>query len=339
LGVEQTHPEVRMRGYLRRVGELAPVLTCVALIAFFSLVGKTFLTQDNILNILQQNSALAIMAVGITFVLLCAEIDLSIAFMATLSGVLAAFLYVFLGKVSPGLPEVLRQGIPILAALAVTGLLGWVSGFCTAWLGLPSFMVTLAMMLITKGLALRITKGAPIFDIPSLLKEAGTGSLTLLTVKVPYIFLLATVFLLAGFLVLRYTRFGRYVYMSGGNRQAAELAGINVRMVTSACLCICGLTAGISGIVLIGRMGSAQAEGLDGMLIDCISAVVLGGTSLFGGRGGIANTVVGLLTLGVLHNGLNHIDINIYMKEFISGVILLGALVLNVAMSKMKSTN
>jgi ribose transport system permease protein len=253
--------------------------------------------------------------------------------------VLAAFLYVFLGKVSPGLPEVLRQGIPILAALAVTGLLGWVNGFCTAWLGLPSFMVTLAMMLITKGLALRITKGAPIFDIPSLLKEAGTGSLTLLTVKVPYIFLLATVFLLAGFLVLRYTRFGRYVYMSGGNRQAAELAGINVRMVTSACLCICGLTAGISGIVLIGRMGSAQAEGLDGMLIDCISAVVLGGTSLFGGRGGIANTVVGLLTLGVLHNGLNHIDINIYMKEFISGVILLGALVLNVAMSKMKSTN
>lgn len=325
-----------MRGHLRRIGELAPVLTCLALIVFFSCVGgKTFLTQDNVLNILQQNSALAIMAVGITFVLLCAEIDLSIAFMATLSGVLAASVYESLGNS----PEVLRQGISILAALAVSGLLGRVSGFCTSWLGLPSFMVTLAMMLITKGLALRITKGSPIFNIPSLLKEVGTGSLTILTMKIPYIFLLAVVCLLAGFFVLRYTRFGRYVYMAGGNRQAAELAGVNVGMVTSVCLCICGLTAGLSGIVLIGRMGSAQAEGLDAMLIDCISAVVLGGTSLFGGRGGIANTVVGLLTLGVLHNGLNHIDINIYMKELISGVILLGALILNVAMARMKSAD
>jgi ribose transport system permease protein len=324
------------RRYIQRIGTLAPVITLLGLTIFFSVIGRTFLTRDNILNVLQQNSALAIMSVGITFVLLCSEIDLSIAFMATFSGVLAAFLYVLLVRVAPNMPDTFRQGIPILAAILSSALLGTVNGLCTAWLGLPSFMVTLAMFLITKGLALRITKGAPIFQIPPALQRLGTGSVSLAGFAVPNICLLAALSLALGFFVLHWTRFGRYVYMVGGNRQAAELAGINVRAITAACLSVCGATAGISGITMIGRMGSAQAEGLEGMLIDCISAVVLGGTSLFGGRGGIPNTLVGLLTLGVLHNGLNHVNINIYMKEFISGLILLGALILNVAMARMK---
>ena len=254
----------------------------------------------------------------------------------TFSGVFAASLYVLLTQAAPDMPGVLVQGIPIVAAVLATVLLGSINGFCTAWLGLPSFMVTLSMFLITKGLALRVTRGAPIFQIPPALRWLGTGSLSVAGVTAPSISILAAVCLAAGFFVLRWTRFGRYVYMVGGNRQAAELAGVNVRVVTASCLAVCGATAGISGVAMIGRMGSAQAEGLEGMLIDCISAVVLGGTSLFGGRGSISNTVVGLLTLGVLHNGLNHVNIDIYMKEFISGIILLGALILNVAMARMK---
>ena len=324
---------------LRKAGAFAPVLTCLALVIFFSAISPSFRTWDNVLNILHQNSALAIMAVGITFVLLCAEIDLSIAFMATFSGVLAAWLFVAIGRVFPDTPPFLQQALPIAAAIAACTAIGYVSGLCTAWIGLPSFMVTLAMLLITKGLALRITKGSPIFEIPPVLETVGADSLHIQGFDVPNIFLVALVFLAAGFFVLRYTRFGRHVYMVGGNRQAAEYAGINVKAVTAACLAISGATAGISGVVMIGRMGSAQAEGLDPMLINCISAVVLGGTSLFGGKGGIAFTVVGLLTFGVLHNGLNHADINIYMKEFISGVILLAALLLNVTMAKINTTD
>jgi len=321
---------------LRRAGDLAPVLTCLALVILFAAISPSFRTWDNVLNILHQNSALAIMAVGITFVLLCAEIDLSIAGMATFSGVLAAYLFVTLGHAFPGMPALFQQALPIGAAILASAALGYVNGVGTAWIGLPSFMATLAMLLITKGLALRVTKGSPIFDIPPALEAIGADSLHIQHFEVPNIALVALVFLVAGFFVLRYTRFGRHVYMVGGNRQAAEYAGINAKAVTATCLAICGTTSGISGIVMIGRMGSAQAEGLDAMLINCISAVVLGGTSLFGGKGGVARTVVGLLTFGVLHNGLNHANINIYMKEFISGVILLAALLLNVTMAKIK---
>jgi len=339
---------MNVRAVLRRLGDLAPVLTCLALIVFFASASPTFRTWDNVVNILQQNSVLAIMAVGVTFVLLCAEIDLSIAAVATFSGVLTAFLYVQVGTWFPGMPPVLRETLPMLAVIPATTALGLVNGFGTAWLGLPSFMITLAMWLITQGLALSITKGTPIFEIPVVSESLGTGTIGLIAtmrpdgketflLRIPHIFLVAVVVLAVGFVVLRYTRFGRAVYMVGGNSEAARLAGINVKAVRAACLTICGFTAGLAGILLIGRTSSAQAEVPKDMLIDCISAVVLGGTSLFGGKGGVANTVVGLLTLGVLHNGLNHVKINMYIKESVGGIILLAALLLNVTMAKMKS--
>ena len=337
-----------MRSVLRKVGALAPVITFFTLFLFFSLISDTFFTPANIFNIFEQISALAIMAVGVTFVLLCAEIDLSIENMAIFSGVLAASLYAYLKAAHPGMPAFLAQCVPILAAVVATAALGYANGFGTARLGLPSFMMTLAMLLITRGLALFITKGRPFFDIPPVLTKIGSGAVGIFShtdesgavralIEIPVITIVALVFLAVGFVVLKYTRFGREVYMVGGSRKAAELAGINVKGIVSACLCICGVTAGLSGVVLIGRLGSAQAGGLEDMLIGCISAVVLGGTSLFGGKGGIPNTIIGLLTFGVLYNGLNHVEIDIYLKQFISGIILLGALVLNVAMARIKT--
>jgi len=289
---------------------LAPIFTCLALIIFFSVYTDSFMTRDNLLNVLRQTSPLAIMAVGITFVLLCAEIDLSIAFMATLSGVITAALFKTLTSPSvefardhgllmaaiqtlQALPDwlapLVMQGIPILFAVLVTAALGYINGLGTARVGVPSFMMTLAMMLITQGLALRITQGQPIFEIPSVVSTLANGSIKLFEstneagqilalIEIPNITIVALVFLAAGFITLRYTRFGRYVYMVGGNRRAAEFAGVNVKSVTTTCLCISGFTAGCAGVILIGRMGSAQASGLDPMLINCISAVVLGGT-------------------------------------------------------------
>lgn len=337
-----------MRPILGRLGAIAPLITCVAMFLFFSLITDTFLTSENLLNVLRQNSALAIMAIGITFVLLTAEIDLSIENMAIFAGVLTAYLFQVFTEYG-GMPQILVQGLPIVIALAACMGFGLLNGFGVARLGVPSFMMTLALFLITKGLSLKITRGSPIFDVPPVLALVGTKSIPLLSktneageqapwIEIPLISIVAAVLLVVALIVLRYTRFGRHVYAVGGNRQAAELSGVKVARTLVACLCICSLTAGFSGIILIGRLGSAQAGGLDNMLIACISAVVLGGTSLFGGKGGMANTVIGVLTLGMLYNGLNHVEIDIYLKEAISGAILMAALVLNVTMARVRST-
>lgn len=335
-----------MRGVLGRLGAFAPLITCITMFLFFSCITDTFLTSENLLNILRQNSALAIMAVGITFVLLTAEIDLSIENMAIFSGVLTAYLYKAFAA-SGAMPAFLVQALPIVLAVLACMAFGLLNGFGVARLGVPSFMMTLALFLITKGLSLKITRGTPIFDIPPILAYIGTKSIPVLYatneagdhipwIEIPLITIAAVIALFLALVVLRYTRFGRSVYAVGGNRQAAQLSGVNVSRTLIACLCICSLTAGLSGIVLIGRLGSAQAGGLDNMLIACISAVVLGGTSLFGGKGGIANTVVGVLTLGILYNGLNHVQIDIYLKESICGAILMAALVLNVTMARVR---
>ena len=330
-----------------KLGGLAPLITCLALFLFFSLITDTFLTRENLLNILRQNSALAIMAVGITFVLLTAEIDLSIENVAIFAGVLTAYLYQSFAA-HPGMPPVLQQSLPILIALAASACFGLISGLGTSRLGVPSFMMTLAMFLIAKGFSLKITRGSPIFQVPPVLAYLGTQSLVPLDftsakggpgfrLEIPLITVVAFLFLAVALVVLRYTRFGRNVYAVGGNRQAAALSGVNVARTLTACLCVCSITAAFSGIVLIGRLGSAQAGGLDNMLIACISAVVLGGTSLFGGKGGIANTLIGVLTFGTLYNGLNHVQIDIYLKESITGAILLAALVLNVTMARVRA--
>jgi ribose transport system permease protein len=140
-----------------------------------------------------------------------------------------------------------------------------------------------------------------------------------------------------GHVVLTYTRFGRYIYMTGSNREAARLSGINTKNIVAACLAICGLCAGLAGMLNTGRLGSAQSYGLDDMLLDSVSATVLGGTSLFGGEGGIKNTVMGLLIFGVLNNGLNQLQLDIYMRLWVRGVILLVALIINIYALRMKS--
>ena len=301
---------------LAKARELAPVWTLLALVFFFSIYSDSFFTLENFDNILNQISLLAIMGTGITFVLLTAKIDLSVSYMATLAGVVAAF------ATAGHLP----QPWPIVVALLVASALGWVSGVGTAYLGIPSFMTTLAMSLIASGLSLYLTRGRILFDLPPLSKTLGSGRVF----GVKWLVIVAALTLLVGHLVLRYTRFGRYVYMTGANAKAAELAGVNTRGVITRVMIISAFTAGLAGVVGIGRLGSATPTAFDGMLIDAIGAVVLGGTSLFGGVGGIPQTIVGLLILGVLRNGLDQISVDIYAKTLITGVILFAALVFNI---------
>jgi ribose transport system permease protein len=154
---------------------------------------------------------------------------------------------------------------------------------------------------------------------------------------VPWIVVVAAVTLLVAHLVLTYTRFGRYVYMVGGNREAAEYSGVNVRAVVAAVMIISAVCAGVAGMLGVAYFGSAQQNEFDDYLLDSIAAVVVGGTSLFGGQGGIGNTIVGLFVLGVLNNGLDHVDIDSFLKILIRGLILLAALIINVYAQRLRA--
>lgn len=307
--------------WVRRFTTLAPVWTLIALFLFFGMASDSFLRPINLRNILTQVSTLAIFASGMTFVLLLGQIDLSIAAVAALSAMISAYLYSKEGYQEP---------IPILAGVGVATLLGLISGIASARFRIPTFMTTLAMSLIAAGIVTYISKGRVITKITEWSAFLGSRRIGDQRTGFPIIVIVALIILTLGYLILNYTRFGRYVYMTGANKSAARLAGVNTDRVLIIVMTICGFTAGFAGIISMGRLHSAQPDPTESFLIDTIGAVVLGGTSLMGGRGGMLQTLIGLLMYGTLRNGLDNIpSIDIYLKEFITGVVLLVALLIN----------
>jgi ribose transport system permease protein len=311
--------------WMRRMKVLAPVWTLLALWAFFGLATPTFLTPANFNNILSQVATAGILAVGMTFVLLTGEIDLSIAAVMALAGEVSVQLYRVYEVPEP---------FPLLAGLLVGLLCGMGSGAISTVIRVPTFMATLAMSLIAEGLTLWIARGRQFFQT-----EISPVTLWIGTEKIGgnhgmrqgVMILLCALSLLIGYLILRYTRFGRYVYMSGANPSAARLAGVNTKLIVFSALAICGFTAGVAGIAAQGRLGTALPQAQSGFLIQAIAVVVLGGTSLTGGKGGMWQTAVGLLIYGSLTNGLDNVaNIDIFAKTFITGLVLLGALVVNI---------
>jgi ribose transport system permease protein len=329
----------------QRARDLAPFATLLVLVIFFSVASDSFLKLVNLRNILAQVSTLAVVSTGITFVLLCGEIDLSIAAVATMTGVVAAGLFgegLRLGEsatVGGGLS--FAGGIVAIAlgALFATAL-GLLNGWSTTRIGLPSFMATLATMQIATGLGQFFTKGEIVYTLAPLLQYLG-GEYVGETEpwRLPVVILVGAAALLIGHFVLTYTKFGRYVYMTGSNREAARLSGINTQRIVASCLAISAFCAGLAGMLNTGRLGSAQGYGLEDMLLDSISAVVLGGTSLFGGEGGVKNTLIGLLIFGVLSNGLNQLQLDIYVRLWVRGVILLVALIINIYALRLRDTS
>lgn len=310
---------------------LAPLVTLITLFIFFSITTDVFLTTRNLQNVVTQIAPIAVAAVGVTFVLLCAEIDLSIASISTFAGVLTAYFLVEETFIS--MPD-LGQRIEvatwcIIIAAVIAAALGLANGFFIAYVGVPSFMMTLAMLTIASGLAVYVTEGRPISEVPDSLRRVGSAGN--LFFGIPVIGIVAAGAILIGHIILAYTRFGREIYMTGGNREAAEMSGVDTKRIIMLVMMFAGLTAGITGMLFIGRLSSANPSAGTNVLIDTIAAVVLGGTSLFGGEGGMLNTVLGLLIFAVLSNGLNLLpDLSIYFKEALTGIILLAALLLNV---------
>ncbi len=322
-------PIAWLRHQLRNI---APFATLLVLVTLFSLSSPSFATWGNLANILQQISVTGIIAAGLTFVILCAEIDLSVASVANAAGIVAAYFTLQDASVSiANLP--LPGGVAIVLALLASATLGAVTAFGVTVIGIPSFIMTLAMLQIGAGVCAMLVRGQIAYNVPGLVATLGAGSLG----PVPWIVIVAAAILLAGHVVLTYTRFGRYVYMTGSNREAAEYSGINTRAIIAAVMVISAVCAGVGGMLGVAHFGSAQQDEFDNYLLDSISAVVVGGTSLFGGQGGIGNTVVGLFVLGVLNNGLDHVRIDSFLKILIRGVILLLALIVNVYAQRLRT--
>jgi ribose transport system permease protein len=317
---------------LSQLRNIAPFVTLLLLVLFFSFASPSFLTADNFQNILRQVSVTGIIATGLTFVILCAEIDLSVASIANATGILVAFFTMQESYVNiANLP--LPGAAAIVLALAGCVALGVINAFGVTRIGIPSFIMTLAMLQIGAGICAMLVRGQIAYAVPPLVKTLGSGSLG----PVPWIVIVATLILLGGHLVLTYTRFGRYVYMVGGNREAAEYSGVNVKAVLAAVMIISAVCSGVAGMLGVAYFGSAQQNEFDDFLLDSIAAVVVGGTSLFGGRGGIGNTLTGLFVLGVLNNGLDHVEIDSFLKILIRGLILLIALIINVYAQRLRA--
>ena len=319
-----------LRNQLRNI---APFATLLVLVVLFCVASPSFATWGNLANILQQISVTGIIATGLTFVILCAEIDLSVASVANAAGIVVAFFTVQDASVNIAnlpLPGAAAIALGLLAALA----LGAVTAFGVTVIGIPSFIMTLAMLQIASGLCAMLVRGQIAYAVPDAIGVLGNGSIG----PLPWIVVVAAIVLLTGHIVLTYTRFGRYVYMTGGNREAAEFSGINTRRIIAAVMVIAALCSGLAGMLGVAHFGSAQQDEFDNYLLDSISAVVVGGTSLFGGQGGIGNTVVGLFVLGVLNNGLDHVRIDSFLKILIRGLILLLALIVNVYAQRLRTS-
>lgn len=318
-----TQPKQQLLELGQKYGILiALALTCI----FLSFASEYFLTPRNILNVLRQSSINGILAIGMTFVILTRGIDLSVGSVVALAGIVSASLATTSSAAMiPGGPYPVL--IALAAGIAVGAGSGAVSGVIVARFAVPSFVATLGMLSAARGLTLIFAGGRP---VPALIPEfrwIGTGDI--LGIPMPVV-IFAAVFFLALW-VLSSTRFGRQVYAAGGNPHAATVSGINVRRVRLSVYAISGALAGLAGMILAARTGSALTQAGIAYELDAIAAVVIGGTSLSGGVGKITGTLIGILLIGVVNNGLDLLGVESYYQQVIKGVLIVAAVMLDKA--------
>jgi ribose transport system permease protein len=291
------------------------VLALFALSGALAVLSPRFLEVSNLLNVLRQISVNALLAFGMTTVILGAGIDLSVGSVLAFSGAVAA------GFAVAGWPPALAM----IGALGLGTLLGTCNGLFVAYAGLAPFIATLGGLTIFRGATLVYTDGRPITGLPPAFDFLGNGVVLLL--PVPVWVMLA--FLALTHFLLRYTALGRSIYAVGGNEEAARLSGLPVVPVKLFTYAYSGFAAALGALVLTGRLNSAQPTAGAGFELDAIAAVVVGGTSLFGGRGGVVGTFLGAAIIGVLNNGMNLLDVSAFYQQIVKGAVILGALLID----------
>jgi ribose/xylose/arabinose/galactoside ABC-type transport system permease subunit len=317
------------RAYWMRVGLAIVALIVVAVIVNIASHGA-FLEPGNLIRVLRQITANCILAVGQTFVIITAGIDLSIGSLVSLTGVVMAMV-----ANSLHLTGFALIAVTLIAGLLVGGAAGFINAVPVVKLNLPPFITTLAMMLIARGLSFKISHGRPIPLQTTDFQQTGIGfflgnftsAIHLPGVPIPVIWMIVIV--IAASVLLMRTRFGRYVFAIGGNEEAARLAGVNVARAKTLVYVISGMTAAVAGFLLMALFTSGSPQTGNGFELQAIAAVVVGGTSLMGGRGSIVGTFFGALLIGILNNVMNLIGIESYTQEIVLGVVIVIAVVLD----------
>ena len=301
------------------------VIALLVLCMDLAIASPVFLTVSNFLKVFQQISIHFVVAVGMTFVIISGGIDLSVGSNIARSGLLMGIL-------------MKNYGVPVWATILIcilfSGLIGLVNGALISFLNLPPFIATLGMMSIVRGAAYTVTGGQPIYTFPTgFTAIAGrVGGFPL------YTMLIMAAVMVLGWYILRYTRVGRYTYAIGGNENCAKLSGINLRKVKCFVYMFSGLCCGVAALLLSSRLDSAVPTNADGQEMDAIAAVVIGGTSMSGGEGSMIGTLIGILIIGIIANGLNLLGVAQGPQKMVKGLIIVVAVIIDVIRRKASET-
>ena len=305
---------------MKNARQFGTLIGLAVLCAILWILTPYFLTVSNLLNVAEQTSINAIVAVGMTFVILSGGIDLSVGSIVALSGVV--------------LGASLKSDQPMLVGVIVASLVGLACGLgngaLVSWGGLPPFIVTLGTMSIARGAALLFTEGRPVSGFDAGFRALATGRAGFIPAPV----IVTLLVYLAAHFVLSRTTFGRYVYAIGGNEEATRLSGVAIRFHKTMIYGVSGLMSAVAAIILTARLNSAQP--IAGMMyeLDAIAATVIGGTSLMGGEGSLGGTLVGALIMGVLRNGLNLLGVSSFLQQIVIGGVIVVAVLLDTILKR-----
>ncbi len=287
------------------------VIMCVIL----ALANENFLSTNNLMTIVKQISIQSIVAIGMTMIIITGNIDLSVGSIVAFASVIGAMM--------------MKSGLPIPVAILLTligsGILGLISGGVTAKLKLHSFLVTLALMQAFRGLAQTLTGGYPVAGLPDSFGKIASGSIG----PVPYLVIYMVIFYAVFIYIMKYTAFGRSVYAVGGNQESARLSGINIEKVKTLVFVISSVLCGVAGVLLTAKVRSGDPTCASGWEMDTIAGAIIGGTNMMGGEGGLGGTIVGLLFIGILSNGMVLLGVNPYTQTVVKGLVIFLAVILN----------
>ncbi len=321
-GAAVAEPTKRRVDPIEVLGRFAPVIFLIVLAVVFTIQQPAFASERNFWFLLRQSFVYGILAVGMTFVILTGGIDLSVGSILCFAGLIGAAVAKGSGWRDVGSPD--PGGVAVLlaalAAMAVGAGAGLIQGFAIAKLKVPAFVVTLGGLAAWRGAAQVFSQGQPINKFSDDYRFWGSGFILNDVVPVPVA--IFAVFVVLGYLILRFTTYGRSIYAVGGNPEAARLSGLNTTWLIMSVYVISGFLAGLCGFLLTARLGAAEVVAGNGYELTVIAAVVIGGTSLFGGDGSVLGTLVGTLLIGVLNSGLAINNVNPYYQPIIIGIIV-----------------
>jgi ribose transport system permease protein len=291
------------------VSQLAAAGALIVVFVFLSFASPVFLSADNLFNIGSQTAVVAVIAIGMTLVIITAGIDLSVGSVSALSGVLGVMMMAQAGLPVP---------VAILGGTLVGATCGLVNGLLVSVAGLNPFIATLGMLTVARGLTFIVTNAVAVFGTPNSFRLLGQGVIGPIPIPILVIVVVAVI----GYIVLSRTRLGRYAYAMGSNLEAARLSGIPIRRYLTSVYVISGALAGFAGMIAASRVNSGQPNFGIGLELDVIAAAVIGGASLFGGQGTVVGTLIGAFLIALIRNGAVLLDVNTFYQQVIIGVVI-----------------